>query len=58
LSCGLLQDAVGISAYTALNATISELYIGKDLEGSNYGLIKVLSRYMLRGSEENHEKLQ
>jgi hypothetical protein len=30
----------------------------KDFEGGGRGLIEVLSRYLPRGSEENHEKHQ
>jgi hypothetical protein len=30
----------------------------QDFEGSNHGLINVLSQYLPGGTEENHEELQ
>jgi hypothetical protein len=34
---------------------ISELWIGKDFEGSDYSAIKELSRHFSGGTEENHK---
>jgi hypothetical protein len=35
---------------------INEKLIGKDVEGSGYGLIKLLSLHLTGRTEENHEK--
>jgi hypothetical protein len=43
--------------YTVLNGrTIHKLWIGKYSEGSDHGIIEVISLYVRRKTEENHDK--
>jgi hypothetical protein len=53
--CSLLNNALSVNYIASNEGMINEWWIEMYLEGGGRNIIKVLSQYLVKGTEEKHE---